>query len=154
MSTQKKKGTAKKSSKKVTEPKKVTNTKNAKKGVGDLLEIVTERTGIKRAVELFSELTGVDCGCEERKQKLNNLFARHSHKPKCLTKDTYDRIKRFTKGVRTKVTREQAIGIATVYSEIFGTRYEVWCGHCPSVWRAKIGELEKLVKVYDKELES
>ena len=44
------------------------------KGLGDTIEAITEVTGIKTVVELFSKATGIDCGCEERKEKLNNLI--------------------------------------------------------------------------------
>lgn len=43
------------------------------KGLGDLIEKVTESTGIKKVVDTISEITGVPCGCERRKDYLNNL---------------------------------------------------------------------------------
>lgn len=41
------------------------------RGLGDTIEKVTEVTGIKAVVKAIA---GDDCGCEERKQKLNQLF--------------------------------------------------------------------------------
>ena len=41
------------------------------KGLGDTIEVITEATGIKAAVELFSKVTGIDCGCDERQEWLN-----------------------------------------------------------------------------------
>ena len=41
------------------------------KGLGDTIEKITESTGIKRIVKTIA---GDDCGCDERKEKLNNLF--------------------------------------------------------------------------------
>jgi hypothetical protein len=43
------------------------------KGLGDLVEKITESTGIKKAVDTISEITGIPCGCERRKDYLNNL---------------------------------------------------------------------------------
>ena len=40
-------------------------------GLGDVVEKITEATGIKKAVKW---LAGDDCGCDERKEKLNNLL--------------------------------------------------------------------------------
>ena len=40
------------------------------KGAGDLVEQVTKRTGIKSLVE---KVTGKDCGCGKRRDKLNKL---------------------------------------------------------------------------------
>ena len=50
----------------------------APEGLGDSIEAFTEATGIKAAVKF---LAGEDCGCAERKKKLNQLF-RYS-KPEC-----------------------------------------------------------------------
>lgn len=47
------------------------------KGLGDTIEAITEATGIKAIVDKVSELTGIPCGCEERKETLNALFPRH-----------------------------------------------------------------------------
>ena len=44
------------------------------KGLGDTIETITKFTGIKKATEVISGLTGSDCGCEERKEKLNKMF--------------------------------------------------------------------------------
>jgi|TARA_R100001082_G_C4289864_1_gene127705 hypothetical protein len=44
------------------------------KGLGDTIEKITKATGIKKVVNKVSEITGKDCGCNERKDKLNKLF--------------------------------------------------------------------------------
>ena len=45
--------------------------KKKSKGLGDTIEKVTKATGIKKLVEFVA---GEDCGCEERKEKLNKMF--------------------------------------------------------------------------------
>lgn len=45
------------------------------KGLGDTIERVTTATGIKKAVDYVSEKTGKDCGCSNRKAKLNERFS-------------------------------------------------------------------------------
>ena len=42
--------------------------------LGDLVELITKKTGIYKTVKTISKATGKDCGCEDRKEKLNNLF--------------------------------------------------------------------------------
>ena len=42
------------------------------KGLGDTIEKITTATGIKKAVDTVSKVTGRDCGCGRRKEKLNN----------------------------------------------------------------------------------
>ena len=44
------------------------------KGLGDSISKITTATGIKKVVDKISEVTGIDCGCEERKKKLNSIF--------------------------------------------------------------------------------
>lgn len=41
--------------------------------LGNAIEKVTTFTGIKKVVKTISKKTGVDCGCEERKEKLNKI---------------------------------------------------------------------------------
>lgn len=43
-------------------------------GLGDVVESITKATGIKAVVDKISEVTGKDCGCNKRKEQLNNLF--------------------------------------------------------------------------------
>ena len=58
--------------------------KNKSEGLGDTIEKITEATGIKKAVKF---LAGEDCGCDERKDKLNKLFS--YNKMECLTEEEY-----------------------------------------------------------------
>lgn len=41
--------------------------------LGDFIELITTYTGIKWLVKKWSKLTGKDCGCNERKEKLNDV---------------------------------------------------------------------------------
>jgi len=41
------------------------------KGAGDLVEVITEKTGIKKAVE---KVAGKGCGCRKRRDRLNKLL--------------------------------------------------------------------------------
>ena len=44
------------------------------RGLGDSIEKFTKATGLKKIVEGTSKLLNKDCGCDERKEKLNKLF--------------------------------------------------------------------------------
>ena len=63
-------------------------------GLGDIVENITEATGVKKVVELFTD--GKDCGCDKRKQKLNKAktFSR-VYKLDCFTEDEYNTYKDF-----------------------------------------------------------
>jgi hypothetical protein len=43
-------------------------------GLGDLVEAATTVTGVKAATEAVAKVTGKDCGCKQRRDKLNRLF--------------------------------------------------------------------------------
>jgi len=43
------------------------------RGLGDLVEKVTAKTGIKAVVDKVAKVTGKDCGCGKRRDKLNQL---------------------------------------------------------------------------------
>jgi hypothetical protein len=45
------------------------------KGLGDTIDKITTATGIKSVVNTVTKAVGVkDCGCNKRRQTLNNLF--------------------------------------------------------------------------------
>ena len=44
------------------------------KGLGDTVEAVTKVTGIKAIVDAGAKAFNKPCGCQGRKQKLNDLF--------------------------------------------------------------------------------
>ena len=43
-------------------------------GLGDLVEAVTTVTGVKAATEAVAKVTGKDCGCKRRRDKMNEAF--------------------------------------------------------------------------------
>lgn len=49
-----------------------TDTKS--RGLGDTIAKFTTATGIKKVVDTVAEATGLDCGCEARQEKLNEVF--------------------------------------------------------------------------------
>ena len=44
------------------------------KGLGDTIAHITKVTGIEGIVKRFSKATGIDCGCDRRREMLNKLF--------------------------------------------------------------------------------
>ena len=44
------------------------------KGMGDKVESLTKSSGIKKLVDKVSDALGVDCGCEARKEWLNERY--------------------------------------------------------------------------------
>ena len=55
------------------------------KGLGDSVEKVLKATGASDVVKFIA---GEDCGCDERKEKLNDLFPYKN--PQCFTEEEYN----------------------------------------------------------------
>jgi hypothetical protein len=128
-------------------PTATTTTKRGRKpqkssGLGDTIEQITTATGIKAAVDWFSEATGIDCGCDARKEKLNKIF--RYRKPECLTKEEYDVIG-MLKG-RNVITAAQQTDINKIYNRVF--KDNVQATNCGSCLRGRLEELTTLYNAY------
>jgi hypothetical protein len=112
-------------------------------GLGDTVEKITTATGIKAAVDWFSEQTGIDCGCEARKQKLNKIF--RYRKPECLTKEEYEFLGTIKGKAVIRMAEQQTIN--QIYNRIFNTRVEAT--NCGSCLKTRIVELQAVYDAYD-----
>ena len=114
--------------------------KRKSKGLGDTIEKVTTATGIKAAVKF---LAGDDCGCDERKEKLNQLFP--YKKANCLNETDYNYLHSFfTENANTlppKVQRE----LSAIYFNIFGSNLQSGCDDC---WRDYVAQLRVIYNEY------
>ena len=109
--------------------------------IGDKIEAVTKATGIKKVVESVFDALGKDCGCEARKEKLNELF--RGRKPECFTEAEFDLMKMAIDTRKKNFTGEEQKVYILIYERIF--RQKVGCASCSfknTVWNA-------LVKVYN-----
>jgi hypothetical protein len=118
--------------------------KNAQ-GLGDTIEQITEVTGIKKVVELFSSVTGLDCGCDERKAKLNKLFP-YNGNINCLTEKDYNALTELIEPSKTELTPEEQNLISEIYLNVFNYRLQL--SSCGSCWAGKIQELRKVYNEY------
>lgn len=95
------------------------------KGLGDTIEKITEKTGVKKLVKF---LAGEDCGCDERKETLNNLFAYKV--PKCLEENEYHFLAVFfKKSTERHIPSNEWNEVLTIYNRIFEAN-EKQCGNC------------------------
>ena len=115
-----------------------------KKGLGDTIEAITEVTGIKKVVELFSSATGLDCGCDERKYKLNKLFP-YNRNINCLTEQDYNSLTVILK--RNQLTPQDQLAVANIYFNVFKQKLEL--SNCSSCWKGKIEELKRVYNEYN-----
>lgn len=110
------------------------------KGLGDTIEKITDITGIKKVVNF---LFGEDCGCEERKNKLNILFP--YTKNECLTEKEFNYLKIFDLNADKIEPNDQA-ELLKIYNRVFGLKQQPTS--CTVCWVKIIGELKKLYKEY------
>ena len=114
---------------------------NKSKGLGDTVEKITEATGVKKAVKA---LFGEDCGCDERKSKLNKIM---SYKVvNCLEEDEYNYITEFLSRGRNNVTVIEQRALLNIYNRVFNQRKQM--SNCPSCVRSMISHLKKLIENY------
>jgi hypothetical protein len=114
------------------------------KGLGDTIEAVLTTTGIKKIFEIFVD--GEDCGCDKRKEKLNELFP-YRFKARCLTELEYNSWKDF-KEVRTlKISWAQIVYVCDLYATVFNRQTWYPCSGCSP--KPLINMIDKLDKVFD-----
>lgn len=119
--------------------------KQKSKGLGDSIEKLTEVTGIKKVVEIFSEATGIDCGCDERKEKLNNLFP-YNRNINCLNESDYNKLTKYLSAQQTTLTAIEQQEVSDIYFNVFNYRLQI--SSCASCWKGKLDELRRVYNEY------
>ena len=112
------------------------------KGLGDTIEQITKVTGIKKVVEVFSKATGIDCGCDKRKETLNKLFPYVN----CLNETDYNKLTKYLDASQTTLTPDEQKEISDIYFNVFNYRLQI--SSCASCWKGKLDELRKVYNEY------
>tara|TARA_R110000796_G_scaffold7396_3_gene25434 strand:+ start:1925 stop:2332 length:408 start_codon:yes stop_codon:yes gene_type:complete len=129
---------AKKASKKKAAPK--------SKGLGDSIEKFTKKTGIKKIVDKVSEVTGIDCGCDERKALLNKIFPYRN--TECLKDEEFNWLDSFFKSRKSSLTHEEQTKMVAIHNRVLAARRKVSsCGSCA---REMINVMKQLYLEYKK----
>ena len=119
------------------------------KGLGDDIEKITKATGIKKVVDTFAELTGIDCGCDARKAKLNKLFPRRTQ-PLCLEEGEYTTLKQFFNDFDGREVRPRYHeDLSRIHSRIFQHKFYIPCTCNPKEWKRHIEDLKKVYGEYE-----
>ena len=126
--------------KKKSEKKAKKSTKSTKaKGLGDTVEKVLEKTGIAKVAKW---VLGEDCGCEERKAKLNYLFP--YYKPECLTEEEYEYLNKYFTEAKSTVHPQTQQKLLKIYNRIFHQNMSLTS--CSSCFKNNLHK--KLQRVY------
>jgi hypothetical protein len=118
--------------------------KKQAEGLGDTIENVLEVTGIAKVAKWAM---GEDCGCEERKQKLNELW--RYKRPECLTENEYEILDSYFSQHRTNVKPSEQVMLLKVYNRVMHENLQQTS--CSSCVREFVTKLNKLYIVYKDE---
>ena len=118
--------------------------KKQSKGLGDTIAKITEATGIDKLVKFVA---GEDCGCEERKEKLNKLFP--YVKPNCLTEEEFKTLDEFFSLNTQQVTNIQQRDLVKVSNRVFNRQDQQTS--CSSCLRDLVGKLKVIYNEYKEE---
>jgi len=116
---------------------------NQSTGLGDTIEKITKATGIKAIVDTIFDALGKDCGCDDRKKTLNEMFPHN--KPNCLSEGQYKYLDSFYSNRPNTITPEQQRDLLNIYNYVFNVNDgSTNCGSCFA------SKLNKLKQVFDK----
>lgn len=132
------------------------------KGLGDIVESITEATGIKKVVEVFAN--GKDCGCDKRKEKLNDIKVKGSLKVNCMSEEQYNLYDEFVKnrtitllGVNNSKGRIESKDfdiVSSIYADLTNQPAYKPCRNCSNAkpFIRIIEVLDQVYNIYKEEL--
>ena len=119
-------------------------------GLGDTVENIMRKTGIKAVVNKLFDKLGKDCGCDKRKEKLNKMF--RYPKVSCMSKEQFVLWTDVKKRFETDVIKDPELKIiARLHSQLFNHKYEEPCRCEPKAWKQYILDIERLYETYQTE---
>jgi len=110
------------------------------KGLGDTVENILEATGIAAVVKFIA---GEDCGCNERKEKLNQRFPYFN----CLTENEYNYLTEMDINKKYNLTPTEQKEILAIYHRVFNKRKSPTT--CSSCWVAIINDIREVYNSYE-----
>lgn len=118
--------------------------KKQAEGLGDTVENILEVTGIAKVAKW---VMGEDCGCEERKAKLNEIW--RYKRPECLTEHEYNYLDEFYKRGRSSVAPSEQRELLKIYNRVMHEKMQpTSCGSC---LREVVNKLNQLYAIYKDE---
>ena len=125
------------------------------KGLGDTVENVLKKTGVKKLVDVFTD----DCGCDKRKEKLNKLFPYKRKPQRCLTESQYNNYKKYRDTRTLSVWKDNEINLLVeLYSHVFAIKYQKTdlCRNCSGSGKLLFNmskELDIIFETYKRDLQ-
>jgi len=119
-------------------------TKKQSEGLGDSIAKITKATGIDKLVKFVA---GEDCGCDERKEKLNKIFP-YNQNIKCLDELEHSILTDWFSVERNSVTPNEQAELRKIYNRVFNKKSSPTS--CSSCVRDMIDRLRQVFKEYEK----
>lgn len=114
------------------------------KGLGDTVEKIIKATGLDSFVD------GKDCGCDKRKEFLNNLLP-YRTKARCLTEQEYKDWGAFKEERTITISSKQVDFVCDLYASVFNRPLWKPCATCsPKPLIAMIDKLDLIHGTYEK----
>lgn len=114
----------------------------ASKGLGDTVEKVLQKTGVAKVAKW---LLGEDCGCDERKAKLNEWFPYAT--PNCLTEDEHNYLTNWFSEKRNSITPVEQRELLAIYNRVFNKRQDLTT--CSTCWKDILKGLQTVFDSYE-----
>ena len=111
-------------------------------GLGDTVEKIFEATGIAKVAKF---IMGEDCGCDERKEKLNAIFP--YRKPECLTEAEFNYLTEIELATKNTFRPSEVTRVREIYSRVMKVRLEP--SNCASCFKEIVLNLVKVYESYD-----
>lgn len=117
------------------------NVSKQSEGLGDSIAKITKVTGIAKVVKA---VVGEDCGCDERKDKLNKIF--NYKKLECISEDDYVYLNNFFTSSNGKVSHHQKVRLIEIYNFAFNQNEKTTTSCSPCISRV-VKNLKKYLAV-------
>lgn len=109
---------------------------NSRVGLGDVVEKITEATGIKKLVKA---IVGDDCGCDEKREKFNKAVNWRTKKVNCISEEDYKWTVDVSLKSKVRWKREDTVRLVSVYNNVFNTKIKpTSCGSCVKSYKDKL----------------
>ena len=115
------------------------------KGLGDTIDKITTATRNNKQVK---QIAGEDCGCEERRAKLNSLFP-YTTKQNCLVEKEYNWLHNYMSVPSQVISRYKQHKMLYIYNRVFEANKQA--SSCGSYVKKLYNTLNKLYKAYEQE---
>jgi|GEM_PF-625105 len=113
-------------------------------GLGDTIDKITTATGIKAAVKF---IFGEDCGCDERRDKLNKVPLFRYKKIECLTEEEYNYLYSEMDKSANVISQTTQLRMLKIYNRVFNeNKIPTSCGTC---FKSTYNSLKTLIDEYN-----